>query len=71
MLKRSVGVVGLAAFVGGCALAPLQYKRASVQPTALGTVCVKTHYWDPCVPMQRDRLRTDATWRALLGDDKL
>jgi hypothetical protein len=68
MVKRCLCMIGIAWMLGGCALAPLQYKQASAPPSNLGTVCVKTNYWNPCVPMRVERLRTDPQWRMLLGD---
>jgi len=75
MFKRCVLVVGIAVLVTGCALEPLQYKRAPVASAAatprLHTICVKTDYWGECKPMRVERLRTDPQWRMLLGGDGL
>jgi hypothetical protein len=60
--------MGLALMLGGCALEPLKYQRASAPPSNVGMVCVKTNYWKPCVPMRVERLRTDPQWRMLLGE---
>jgi hypothetical protein len=68
MLNRCVCLMGLAWMLGGCALEPLQYKRASALPSNATMVCVKTNYWNPCVPMPVERLRTDPQWRMLLGE---
>lgn len=67
MLKRPVWMFGLAWLVAGCAAIP-QTQMNSMR-AARDTVCVKTNYWNPCVPMRRELLRSDANWRMLLGED--